>query len=238
MFMGHSSLNGWLSISRLDHDSFLIVKVCYHVKTFFSVTLSIQFLSSLKFFIHLLRSFKEVYIHLSLFCHNFSIWSMLLLREIKADGQIKRTDLGLHHSLHPHNAWLHIWVRGLHKLVHSRIPHHHAWVHSSCSCSHHHLLRWAAHSHPHVHASSHHHLIVRVPHLSLNRLSLMDNVDRHCEETELPTESGNLLLLRLRRVWHHWGRKAPCQRTWWANLSQFMVSMSERATIFKWTIFA
>lgn len=207
MFTGHSSLDWRLSISGLDHDSLLIVKVGYHVKTFFSVTLSVQFLSSLQLFIHLLRSFKEVDIHLSLFCHNFSIWPMLLLREVEADGQIKGTDLGLHHTLHAHHGGiLHVGVRCLHELVHSWVPHHQLWVHTSCSCSHHHLLSWTAHSHAHVHASTHHHLIVRVPHLSLNRLSLLDDIDRHCEETELPTECGSLRLLRLRRVWHHGGR--------------------------------
>jgi hypothetical protein len=39
-----------------------------------------------------------------------------------------------------------------------------------------------------VHASSHHHLVVRVPHLCLYRLRLLDDVNRHSEETELPTK--------------------------------------------------
>ena len=191
MFIGQSSLDGGLGVSRLDHDPLLIIEVGDKVKAVLGVALGIQFLSSLKLFIQLLRTLKEIYIHLGLLSYNLAIWAMLLLREVEADRQVKKTDLGLHHAGHVHHSSrvLHIDVRLLHELMHTGITHHHTGVHASCCSCHHHLLRRAAHSHSHVHATSHHHLVVRVPHLSLHRLRLLDDVNRHSEETELPTKT-------------------------------------------------
>ena len=148
-------------------------------------------MSSLKLFVQLLRPLKEVDVHLGLLSHNLAIRSMLLLRKVKADREVKWTNLGLHHARYVHHcsSVLHVEVRLLHELLHTWIAHNHSGVHaSSCSC-HHHLLRGPSHTHSHVHASSHHHLVVRVPHLSLHRLRLLDDVNRHSEETELPTKS-------------------------------------------------
>jgi len=186
MFIGISSLDRWLSVSRLDHDSFLIIKVGNQVKAFFSVTLGIQLLSSLKLFIHLLRSFKEVYIHLGLLCHNLTIWTMFLLREVKTDGKIIRTNLWLHHTWHSHHALsaLHIWVLNLHKLMHTRVAHHKARIHPS-SC-HHHFLRRSSQIHAHL---THQHLIIRVPHLSMHRLILLNDINWHREKAKLTSKS-------------------------------------------------
>lgn len=181
MFIGLSSLDRRLGIGGLDHDSLLIVKVSNKVKTFLGISLSIQFLSSLKLFIHLLRAFKEVNVHLSLLGNNFAIRSMFLLREIEADWKIERTDLGLHHSRHIHHSSriLHVRVGTLHELRHASITHHECRVHASSSGSHHHFLRRSSHAHPHVHTTAHHHLVVRVPHLSLHRIILLDDINRH-----------------------------------------------------------
>ena len=190
MFIGQSSLDGWLGVSWLDHNPLLIVEIGDEVKALLCIALGIQFLSSLKLLIQLLRPFKEVDVHLGLLSHNLAIRTMLLLREVEADWEVKWTDLGLHHARHVHHCSrvLHIEVRLLHELMHAGITHHHSGVHaSSCSC-HHHLLSGAAHTHPHVHASSYHHLVVWIPHLCLYRLRLLDDVNRHSEETELPTK--------------------------------------------------
>lgn len=126
MFIGLSSLDRRLGISWLDHDSLLIVKVSNKVKTFLGVSLSIQLLSSLKLFIHLLRAFKEVNVHLSLFGNNLAIRSMFLLREIEADRKIEGAHLGLHHSRHIHHSCrvLHVRVGTLHELRHASVSHH------------------------------------------------------------------------------------------------------------------
>jgi hypothetical protein len=126
MFIGLSSLDRRLGISWLDHDSLLIVKVSDKVKTFLGISLSIQLLSSLKLFIHLLRALKEVNVHLGLLGNNFTIRSMFLLREIEADRKIEGTHLGLHHSRHIHHSCriLHVRVGTLHELLHAIIAHH------------------------------------------------------------------------------------------------------------------
>ena len=228
MFIGLSSLNRWLGISCLDHDSLLIIKVSNQVKTFLGISLSVQFLSSLKLFINLLRTIQEIYVHLSLLSHNFSIRSMLLLREIEANRKIKRSDLGLHHALHIHHAWvLHVWVLRLHKMLHAT-SHHQSGVHSSCSSSHHHFLGWSSHSHshPHLHSSSHHHLVVRVPHLCLYWLVLLDDIYRHREKTKLTTICWGLLLW-LRLGWHHWRRVCHSNSLCWGTQSKFLVTVSK-----------
>ena len=190
MFNGQSSLNGGLGISRLDHYPLLIVEVGDEIKALLGVALGIQLLSSLKLFKQLLRPLKEIYVHLGLLSYNLAIRAMLLLREVEADREVKRANLGLHHAGHIHHSTrvLHVEVRLLHELMHTGIAHHHSGVNaSSCSC-HHHVLSRASHTHP-LHASSHHHLVVRIPHLCLHRLRLLDDVNRQSEETELPTKS-------------------------------------------------
>lgn len=186
MFIGLSSLDWWLSVSRLDHNSLLVVKIGNQVKTFFGIALSIQFLSSLKLFIHLLRSFKEINIHLGLLCHNFAIWTMLLLREVEADREIKRTDLRLHQTWHSHHTLgvLHVWVLNLHELMHARIAHHKPRIHPCCR--HHNLLRGSGHVHAHL---THQHLIIGVPHLSMNWLILLNYINWHREEAKLSPKS-------------------------------------------------
>ena len=191
MFNGQSSLNGGLGVSRLDHYPLLIVEVGDEVKALLGVALGIQLLSSLKLFKQLLRPLKEIYVHLGLLSYNLAIRAMLLLREVEPDREVKRADLRLHHAGHIHHSSrvLHVEVRLLHEVMHTGITHHHSGIYtSSCSC-HHHLLSGASHTHPHVHASSHHHLVVRVPHLCLHRLRLLDDVNRQSEETKLPTKS-------------------------------------------------
>ena len=201
MFIGQSSLDRWLSVCRLDRDPLLIVEIGDKVETFFGVTLGIEFLCSLKLFVQLLRALKAVDIHLSLLCHNLSIWPMLLLREIEPNREIKRAHLRLHHALHAHESSrvLHERIWRLHKLRHSLVHHHHGRIHPG-SRSHHHFLSWCAHAHSHLHPCTHHHLEVRVPHLSLDRLSLLDDINRHGKETELATKSWTWLL------WL-WGRR-------------------------------
>lgn len=181
MFIGLSSLDRRLGISWLNHDSLLIVKVSNKVKTFLGISLCIQLLSSLKLFIHLLRALKEVNVHLCLLGNNLAIRSMFLLREVEADRKIEGTHLRLHHSWHIHHCCriLHIWVGSLHELLHTIITHHQSRIHASSSGCHHHFLRRSSHAHSHVHATAHHHLVVRVPHLSLHRIILLDDINRH-----------------------------------------------------------
>ena len=85
MFIGQSSLDGGLGVSRLNHDPLLVVEVGDKVEAVLCIALGIQFLSSLKLLIQLLRTLKEVYVHLGLLSYNLPIRAMLLLREVEAD---------------------------------------------------------------------------------------------------------------------------------------------------------
>jgi hypothetical protein len=82
---------------------------------------------------------------------------------------------------------------------------------------------------------AHHHLIVRVPHLPMHGLILLDYVNRHGEEAKLPSE-GRLLLMRSRR--HHWRRPTSCdQRIGWSDVPDFVLTMCEGATVLIWAVF-